>query len=322
MISRMKKNFFLRKRAIFFSKIRSFFLKKKVIEIDTPVLTKYTITDVNIDSIQVMYQDKFLYNTNTFMWLMTSPEYHMKRLLSLGIGPIYQICHVFRKDEIGRHHNPEFTMLEWYQPFYDMFDMIDIIKCFFYRVFNILNCEMISYQDVFIKYMHIDPFNTNKAELNSILCSLHHKHLISSQNHLVDILELLFMIYIQPKLGKEIPIFIYHYPRDQAMLARINKKNHLVSDRFELFLKGIEIGNGFYELINKVEQKKRFEKDNIKRVQYGLESRDIDFRLLNALDSQYMPDCSGVAIGIDRLMMILLDTKHIKNVMSFSFEDC
>ncbi|CAL4324410.1 Elongation factor P--(R)-beta-lysine ligase [Buchnera aphidicola (Pterocallis alni)] len=322
MIYCMQKNFFLRKRAIFFSKIRSFFFKKKVLEIDTPLLTKYTITDVNISSLKVVYQDQFLYNKNIFMWLITSPEYHMKRLLSLGIGPIYQICHVFRKDEIGRYHNPEFTMLEWYQPFYDMFDMIDMIKFFFYCVFNILYCEMISYQDIFIRYLNIDPLHTNKKELNSILCSLHHKHLISSKNNIVDILELLFMIYIQPKIGLEIPIFIYHYPREQAMLARINQKNHLVSDRFEIFFKGIEIGNGFYELINKVEQKKRFEQDNVKRVKYGLESREIDFRLLNALDSQYMPDCSGVAIGIDRLMMILLGTNHIKHVISFSFENC
>ncbi|CAL4324674.1 elongation factor P--(R)-beta-lysine ligase [Buchnera aphidicola] len=298
-------------------KIRNFFSKNNILEIETPILTKYTITDINILPFQVLN-----HNNDAKMWLITSPEYHMKRLLASGIGPIYQICHVFRNEEFGKIHNPEFTMLEWYQPFYNMFDMMEFIEKFFLNIFDIQYVEKISYKDIFIKYFSINPEAISIQELNGILKKIHQKHLINHKNSITDLLNLIFMIGIQPNIGNDVPIFIYHYPAEQALLACINKYNAYVSDRFEIFFKGLELGNGFYELIDGTEQMKRFQKDNIFRKKNNLPVQSIDMRLINAINSKYMPNCSGIAIGLDRLIMMILNTDSLHDTLSFSFENC
>lgn len=314
-------NMILYKRSKIIYNIRNFFLKHNILEIETPLLTKYTITDVNLFPLKLKYKD-INSNSNLKMWLITSPEYHMKRLLSLSIGSIYQICHAFRNEKIGDFHNPEFTILEWYQPFYNMFDIMEFIEYFFKKISFSNFCDKISYKDIFIKKFLIDPFNTNIKQLNLILKKLNHKHLINFKNTIFDLLNLIFLIGIEPTLGKKQPIFIYHYPAHQAMLSRINKKNICISDRFECFFHGIEVGNGFCELIDSNEQKKRFDFDNFKRIQKKFSQRLIDFRFINALKSKYMPNCSGIALGLDRIIMIMLKIKKINQVIPFSFQEC
>lgn len=310
-----KHNLILYKRSKILYNIRNFFFKLGILEIETPNLTKYTVTDDNLIPLEVLQK----YN-NSKMWLITSPEFHMKRLLSRDLGPMYQICHVFRDQEIGNYHNIEFTMLEWYQPFYNMFDMMEIIELFFQKIFFVQSCDRISYRDIFLKILHIDPINTNIEELNNFIKRICHSHLIRSESSITELLDLIFLIAIQPNLGLNRPIFIYHYPANQAMLARINKNNINVADRFELFFKGIELGNGFYELIDSIEQRRRFDMEIIRMSKYS--QRLIDIRFLNALNNKYMPTCSGVALGLDRIIMILCNVKKIQKVLSFSFLDC
>ncbi|UPT14373.1 elongation factor P--(R)-beta-lysine ligase [Buchnera aphidicola] len=310
------------KRAEIINNIRLFFLEKKILEVETPLLSQSTVTDINLTPFETNYffsED----NTNKLkLWLITSPEYHMKRLLAAKSGPIYQICRSFRNKEHGKHHNPEFTMLEWYQISYSMKEFIDQIDLFFQKILKSKQSKKISYQEVFIKYLNIDPFSTNVAELYKISKKFNLQHLTCSEKNLHILIEILFTLVVEPLLGQENqPIFIYHFPIEQASLAAKNHKDNRFAERFEIFFKGMEIGNGFYELTNYLENKKRLINDNKSRKKMNLPIRKIDDNFLNAI-KHGLPVCSGVAIGIDRLIMIALKKKSIDEVISFSFDRC
>jgi len=297
-----------------------FFLKKNILEVETPILSRSTVTDVNLVPFETNY---FSYNDikKLKLWLITSPEYHMKRLLASKSGPIYQICRSFRNKESGRYHNPEFTMLEWYQPFYSMKKFITEIDEFFQTILKCNKSEKISYQNLFINFFKIDPLRTNLMELNQISKKLKLDHLTCNEKNLDKLIQLLFTLKIQPNLGKKNPLFVYHFPAEQASLAAINLQDPRISERFEIFFKGIELGNGFYELTDMNEQKKRFIKDNQERSSMNLPTQKIDHDFLNAL-SHGLPPCSGVAIGLDRLIMIILNKKSINEVLSFPLDRC
>lgn len=284
------------------------------------MLSRSTVTDVNLVSFSTNYIS--CDNVNKLkLWLITSPEYHMKRLLAAESGPIYQICHSFRNKELGRYHNPEFTILEWYRPVYSMHEFIEEISHFLQIMLKCKKPNKISYQNVFIKYLKIDPFCTNLIELKKLSKKLQLDHLTLSENNLNQLIELLFVLKIEPYLGKKKPLFIYHFPVSQASLAAVNSKDPRMSERFEIFFKGIELGNGFYELTDYHEQKKRFLIDNKKRASMNLPKRKLDNFFLNAL-SFGLPTCSGVAIGLDRLIMLILNKKNINEVMSFPLDRC
>ncbi|WP_367678497.1 elongation factor P--(R)-beta-lysine ligase [Buchnera aphidicola] len=306
-------------RSKIIARIRDFFSERNILEVDTPSLIKYTVTDINILPFKVLGKNKM---DGVNFWLSTSPEYHMKRLLSSDIGAIYQICRVFRDEEIGQYHNSEFTMLEWYQPFYNMFDMMEIIELLFDKVFNISVFDRESYQNIFIKYFCVDPFHTDIKELNLILKKINCSNFCNSNNTITEILNLIFVFGIEPYLGKLRPISVYNYPSNQALLSKINDDDHRICERFEIFFQGIELGNAFCELINANEQNKRFNLENRIRKKNGLPQQCIDFRLIKALKKKYMPNCSGVSLGLDRIIMIMLKEKNIKNILSFSFKDC
>ncbi|QCI21285.1 elongation factor P--(R)-beta-lysine ligase [Buchnera aphidicola (Hyperomyzus lactucae)] len=308
------------KRSNIISNIRLFFLERNILEVETPMLSRSTVTDVNLTPFQTNF---FSWNTcdKLQLWLITSPEYHMKRLLAAESGPIYQICHSFRNEESGQYHNPEFTMLEWYQPFYSMEKLIGEIDSFFQIILKCKRSEKISYRDVFIKFLKIDPLCTNASELYKISKKLKLDHLTDCENDLNKLIQLLFTLTIEPYLGQEVPLFVYHFPIKQASLAAINAKDSRISERFEIFFKGIELGNGFYELTDVNEQKNRFIRDNKERVDMNLPIRKIDDFFLNAL-SYGLPPCSGVAIGLDRLIMLILNKKSIDEVMSFPLDRC
>lgn len=245
----------------------------------------------------------------------------MKRLLSSNIGSIYQISHSFRNEERGVYHNPEFTILEWYLVNCDMYRMIKEVDAFLKHILKYTISEKISYQEIFIKYLDLDPLSSKKSILLKKIKKLKSTHLISDKDDTNEILEILFMIGIEPHIGKKNPIFIYHFPKAQSALSIINVQDNRICNRFEVFFKGIELGNGFEELTDSIEQKKRFEKDNRTLLKNKHRSRYIDYLFLDAL-LHGLPKCSGIAIGLDRLIMIALNTNTIEEVIAFPIERC
>jgi lysyl-tRNA synthetase class 2 len=299
----------LRMRADITARIRDFFKKRNVLEVETPLIAATTVTDPHIASIPVLHsKDKIFY-------LQTSPEYAMKRLLAAGSGSIFQLCKSFRQDEVGRLHNPEFTMLEWYRVGFDHHALMDEMQDFFKEVFAILKTDRFTVAEVFETYVGINPHVASLSEL---------KHAAKKNGIEVDIpdekntyLDILFTHIIEPKLGNEYPVFIYDYPISQAALAKIREENIPVASRFEVYYKGIELANGFHELQNAEEQRMRIEKDLQYRALHHMEAVPVDELLLSALRSG-LPDCSGVAMGVDRLIMLILGYEKIANVVSFS----
>lgn len=309
----------LKKRSLIISKIRKFFFKRNVLEVETPCLSKNTVTDVNICSFKTKYF-KYGKKYSKTLYLNTSPEFHMKRLLAAGIGAIYQICHVFRNEEFGRYHNPEFTMLEWYRPSYNMYNLMEEVNALFKYILKCKDADILSYQQIFMNYLKIDPLSNDETKLFKIAEKFGIKNVIPLKKENKDsILQLLFTLGIESKIGKKKPIFIYHFPASQAALSTINQKDKRVSERFEVYYKNIEIANGFFELTNEKEQKKRFDLDNVLRKKANLPKQKIDLNFLNALNYG-LPNCSGVALGIDRLIMLALNTSCIQEVLSFSVE--
>ena len=297
----------LRKRAEVIRKIRHFFEEKDILEVETPLLSSTTATDPHIHSIKA---------GNYF--LQTSPEFAMKRLLASAIGPIFQICKAFRDDEVGRLHNPEFTMLEWYRPGFDHHDLMDEMDSFLRTILNLPKATRVSYQKIFQEHLNIDPLTADMNELKN--CA--HK------NNLIDIdiddkdtwLDLLFSHCIQPHLGNINPTFIFDYPASQAALAKIRDDSLAVAERFEVFIQGLEIANGYHELTDHDEQEHRFLADNQKRKLMGLKELPVDYKLISALESG-MPNCAGVAVGIDRLVMIACEANSLSDIMSFTTQD-
>ncbi|QCI20700.1 elongation factor P--(R)-beta-lysine ligase [Buchnera aphidicola (Brachycaudus cardui)] len=308
------------KRSKIISDIRLFFLERNIMEVETPILSRSTVTDVNLIPFKTNY---FSLNhvDKLKLWLITSPEYHMKRLLAAESGPIYQICHSFRNKELGEYHNPEFTILEWYQPYYSMKKLIAEIDTLLQRILNYKKSDKISYQKIFIKSLQVDPLNTNLLELRQLSKQLKLDHLTDSENDLNKLIQLFFTLEIEPNLGKKKPLFVYHFPAEQASLAAINAKDSRISERFEFFFQGIELGNGFYELTDFNEQKNRFLQDNKRRQSMNLPVQKIDTYFLSALSYGLSP-CAGVAIGLDRLIMLALNEKSISQVISFPLDRC
>ncbi|MXP51079.1 elongation factor P--(R)-beta-lysine ligase [Pantoea sp. SoEX] len=307
------------RRAKIIEKIRKFFSINGVLEVETPIISKRTTTDVYI----VPFKTKFIdYTLNEMdLWLITSPEYHMKRLLASGSGPIYQIGRSFRNREIGRYHNPEFTMLEWYRPKCDMFCLMNEVNDFLQFILGCSSADFISYQDIFIEYLDVDPLSANLTQLNEIANKLDNKNLITAEKDISTILMIIFMIIIEPNIGKKNPCFIYNFPSNQAILSKINSSDNRIAERFEVYYKGIELANGCVELTDPKEHIIRFEKDNDIRINNKLPVNTMDDRLLEAI-KQGISDCSGVAMGLDRIVMLALNINSIDEVMTFPMDRC
>ena len=306
----------LKLRAQFIQRVRSFFSDENILEVDTPILSPYGTTDINIDSFTTTYFDKKKY------YLCTSPEFHMKRLLCDGIGSIYQISKAFRNEDVSKVHNPEFTMLEWYQVGIDHFELMRVIERFLKFVMGIPKCDIISYDECFQKYLQFSPLDLTVNEIRQqCLKRLELSEELEQENNKDVLLQLIFSLLIEPNLGEKYPIFVHSFPATQASLAKINEFDSRISDRFELYYKGLELANGFHELSDHVEQNNRFNNDNFKRVHQNKEVVPIDVNLIESLKFG-LPKCSGVAIGIDRLLMLELKENNINKVISFSFDKC
>ena len=311
--------------------IRSFFYDKGVLEVDTPVLSSSSVPDPFIESFQTQYVPLTQCIDNNHYYLHTSPEFPMKRLLASGSGSIYQIAKVFRQGEISTRHNPEFSLLEWYRVGWDHQQLM--------REVNVLLSELlkpfielaeplfISYAELFQKEFSFNPHSVSKAELIRCVEQLGLANVLTDDEDKDRYLDLLFSHKIEPYLGskqtketgqKAFICFVYHYPASQASLAKISMLDgHPVAERFEVFINGMELANGFHELNDAREQQARFAMDNKNRNSAGQQEIPLDQRFLNSLN--YLPQCAGVALGIDRLLMLMSQAKHINEVIAFPF---
>ncbi|WP_078000306.1 elongation factor P--(R)-beta-lysine ligase [Edwardsiella tarda] len=308
----------LLKRASIMATIRRFFSDRGVLEVDTPSMSQATITDVHLVPFQTHFVGPGVAQGMT-LYLMTSPEYHMKRLLAAGSGPIYQLCRSFRNEESGRYHNPEFTILEWYRPHYDMYRLMNEVDDLLQQVLECESAETLSYQQAFIRHLDVDPLSADKTQLREAAAKLDLSNVADKEEDRDTLLQLLFAFGVEPHIGKERPAFVYHFPASQASLAQISTEDHRVAERFEVYYRGVELANGFHELTDADEQRLRFEQDNRKRAALGLPQQPLDEHLLAAL-AHGMPDSSGVALGVDRLIMLALSAERLSEVIAFSVD--
>lgn len=298
----------LQQRANIMQQIRQFFAEREVLEVETPTISQHTITDPHIFPLTCNDQN------NTY-FLQTSPEYHMKRLLCADMGSIFQIGKAFRCDEQGRLHNPEFTMLEWYRLGFDHHALMDEMDLLLQTILYTTSAKRITYQEIFEQYCGIDPLIATVNELKAV-AQQHNLNDPGLNDDKDAWLMYLFSLLIEPQLLK--PIFVYNFPASQAVLARIDKDDPRVANRFEVYMGGMELANGFYELADAKEQRQRFENELAEKqskVDYRLK---LDENLLQALDHG-LPDCAGVALGIDRLVMLALQADSIEKVIAFPF---
>ena len=307
----------LLKRAKIIAEIRQFFTERGLLEVETPVLSEFGVTDLHLSTFSTEFLAPFGEQSKT-LWLSTSPEYHMKRLLAAGSGPIFQISKVFRNEETGNRHNPEFTMLEWYRPHFSMHRLINEVDDLLQQILDCAPAESLSYQFVFQEYVGLDPLSAERSEL--IEAARKHNFVAEDDEERDTLLQFLFSEIVEPQIGKDRPVAVYHFPSTQAALAQVSPEDQRVAERFEFYYKGLELANGFHELTDAREQRHRFKLDNQQRKKHGLPTRDIDERFLAALEAG-LPNSSGVALGVDRLIMVALDCEKINEVISFAVDN-
>lgn len=299
----------LAQRATLYSRIRTFFANRHITEVETPLLCQHTVTDPHIESFAVPVAHNKKY------FLQTSPEYAMKRLLAAGSGSIYQITKSFRMGEAGRQHNPEFSLLEWYHLGFNHHDLMQELTELLQFTLDTKPAEKITYQQLFLNYLNIDPFHIALHDLKKIILEKNININISNIDH-DTALQILLSHLIEPSMGIERPLFLYDFPPSQAALSVI--KNG-VAERFELYIKGIEIANGFHELTDAAEQTARFKKNQLARKTNNQFIPEIDPYFIDALKAG-LPNCAGVAVGLDRLLMHSMKTNDIQDVISVPFD--
>ncbi|WP_104400349.1 elongation factor P--(R)-beta-lysine ligase [Vibrio penaeicida] len=307
----------LKQRAELIGKIRAFFQRRDVLEVDTPAMSHATVTDIHLHTFQTQFVGPDYANGRS-LYLMTSPEFHMKRLLAAGSGSIYQICKSFRNEENGRFHNPEFTMLEWYRIGFNHHDLMDEMDELLQLTLTCEKADRMTYQNAFLSVLGVCPLEDSMDTLKRAAGELGLNDIAQSEEDRDTLLQLLFSVGVENKIGQDAPVFVYDFPASQAALAKINQQDSRVADRFEVYFKGIELANGFHELDNPSEQLSRFEQDNKQRIAMGLSEQPIDYHLIDALKAG-LPQCAGIALGIDRLVMLALGEEHIDRVTAFSF---
>ncbi len=296
------------------AKIRSFFATRNVLEVETPTLSKAGATDFQIESITASSQAL----GKESLYLSSSPELPMKRLLAAGYGDIYQISRVFRDKELGRWHQPEFSLLEWYRVGWNDLDLMneveDLVKIVLQPIKPSPETLRITYREAFLEFLDFDI----KSDLTALQQKLMKKGFDVPKNLASDeLLDLAFSSAITPQLNKETITFVYDFPQDQAALARIKPGTPPVAARFEMLLGGIELANGFDELTDAIEQKKRFDAEQQRRQTAGYHVPPIDKDFISAL-SYGLPRCSGVAVGLDRLLAIIAGLNDLSQTMSFA----
>lgn len=307
----------LRARARLLGRIRAFFARLGVLEVETPIASRAAAGDPALASLRTGWRGAG--PRPRTLYLHTSPELPMKRLLAAGSGPIFQICKVFRDGERGRLHHPEFGLLEWYRPGLDyralMTEVADLARHALER--PRLPARRVSYRELFLTHLGLDPMGADAAALRQAAAAIPGAGDLDLDRD--GWLDLLLTRYIEPELGRGRLTFVYDYPPNQAALARIRQGTDPVAERFELYLEGVELANGFQELTDPAVQRARFEADLQERAARGLERPPLDEAFLAALEAG-MPETAGVALGLDRLLMIATGSTHIDQVLAFPVE--
>jgi len=297
----------VRERARVYRQIRSFFNTRGYLEVDTPLLMPAASTDAHIESMQLSSGGRELY-------LQSSPEFAMKRLLAAGSGSIFQIGHAFREEERGRAHNPEFSLLEWYHVGYDYRQLMKEMELLIVSL-SLHQCQFnyITFKQLFQQSLGFE-IDVISLEQLRVECSERVNGYEAGELDFDQCLDLLMGMVIAPSMrGYQ---FVYDYPVSQASLARVSAGDDSVAERFELFYDGLELANGFSELTDAAQQRTRFDNDNRVREQQGLSCHVVDEQLLAALEHG-LEDCAGVALGLDRLLMVLLELDSIDQVLTF-----
>jgi len=312
----------LRLRATLLARIRAFFARHDVLEVDTPALSGAATTDPALHSFATIYHGPGE-RDGAPCYLQTSPEFPMKRLLAAGAGSIYQICKVFRDNEYGSLHNPEFSLLEWYRTGYDHLDLMHEVERLLREILQdiktLSSVQHWTYRDLFREFAGVDPFTVTVPELRDLLHSRYHIDPTGlSACELDPWLDLMLTHVIEPRLGPGL-VFLRDYPASQAALARLRPGRPPVAARFEVYLDGIELANGFHELADVGEQRQRFKAECRRRSESGDAEVCIDERLLAALEAG-LPDCAGVALGLDRLLLVTGGGRSLQDVIAFPFE--
>jgi lysyl-tRNA synthetase class 2 len=309
----------LRLRAASLRTARDFFAERGVLEVDTPILGHRTVTDVHIHSARVE-----LPAHPAPLYLQTSPEYAMKRLLASGSGDIYQIAHVFRAEERGRLHNAEFTLIEWYRVGFGLQQLMDEVAALAQRLLGMEGAapvHSLSYAQAFERHLGCDPLCAGDAQLRVLASESGLPPDVADRCQRDELLDWLMGSAIGPRLGAEGLCFVHRYPASQAALARLDETDPRVALRFELYCRGVELANGFEELADAAEQRARFEADLRERQRRGLVLPQIDEALLAALAAG-LPPVAGVALGLDRLLMLRIGASDIGEVLPFALERC
>lgn len=310
----------LRQRAQLLAGIRQFFAERGVLEVETPLLCHATGTDPNLDFFASRFNTGVQPET---LFLQTSPEFAMKRLLAAGSGSIYQICKAFRNGEAGRFHNPEFTILEWYRVGFGlpqlMDEVADLLKPLLSPALPNLAVMQTGYRQLFLDATGLDPlvFDRSGYRQFAVVNAYPEADDLCGDDHALW-LDFLFSHRVQQAMPPDTICLVYDYPAIQSSLARVHPGDPRLAERFEVFVNGMELGNGFFELADASEQAARFEREIAYRRRHGLAAVDKDERLLAALRAG-LPDCSGVAIGLDRLLMLAGACAHIEQVLAFPF---
>lgn len=323
----------VRARAQLYRDIRQFFADRDVLEVDTPVLSAAAVSDPHLQPMISHFRGPG-FAQGLPLYLQTSPEYAMKRLLAAGSGPIYQLAKAFRDGESGRKHNPEFCMLEWYRPGFDDSVLMDEVEALVQEVLRgvqpsdfvtggcpgsssnskVEDFRRVSYRQLFQQYLGCDPHTASWQQLRSL--SLEHLNTELESDNTDEWLNLLIGHLLEPLLLE--PTFVYDYPASQSALARVSSddQGQPVAKRFELFVNGVELANGYHELTDAAEQARRFQQDCAARLALGNPDYPVDHKLVAALESG-MPDCAGVALGVDRLLMLQQGLQGIDQVLAF-----
>jgi elongation factor P--(R)-beta-lysine ligase len=303
----------LKDRALLFEKVRSFFASKGVLEVDTPLLSPTAPIDEHIEIMDVSLGD------GKVGYLHSSPEYAMKRLLAMGLGDIYQMSHVFRQGELSPLHNPEFTMVEWYRLHMPFEDFIEETASFINLFLPKLPLKKISYRKAFLQFAKIDYLHATQQEL--LACAKSHNIDIASPLSKEDLLHLIMGFVVEPHLGKDSLEALVDYPASQAALAQTELRgDEPIAKRFEIYYKGVELANGYLELTDAKKQEERLLESQAKRKEAGKPHLPIDKKFIEAL-SHGIPDCCGVAVGFDRLLLLKREASSLKEVLPFSFEE-
>lgn len=303
----------LRQRAALLADLRRFFAEREVLEVETPLLAAATVADLHLHSLSCRLEGP---GGGTRFFLQTSPEYAMKRLLAAGSGSIYQISKAFRDGEAGRLHNPEFTMLEWYRAGFDHHALMDEVEALLRTVLSCPPGERYTYREVFGHHLGLDPHRASVDELASVARERGIEFGGAAPTARDEWLQLLLAECIEPCFDLDRPTFLTDFPPSQAALARVRLGDPPVAERFEVYLGGVELANGFHELADAAEQRRRFESDLEKRRRAGLPEVPLDERLLAALEAG-LPDCAGVALGVDRLLMLVTGAADLAEILAF-----